>query len=550
MTTSATAVSATRPPLSRPMALGTHGVISTGQALATQAGLRVLQDGGNAVDAALAASAVLAVVRPHAATIGGDLFALVHDGRDGAVTAVNSSGPAPRAATVDWYRSQGYQTMPPQGILSIEVPGFVDGWFILHERYATWSAADLWAPAIRCAAEGFPVYAKLAADSVRSAALLAANPAAAAVFLPDGQPLRTGQRLVQAELAECLRAIAREGRDAYYGGPIGAAIGSYCQSAGGLLAESDLATPPGAVREPLRIDYRGYTVYETPPVSQGFVLLSELNIANGLDLSARGHNSVDAIHLMVETKKLAFADRLAYLGDPARVSVPLDSLLAPEHGARQRARIDPERAANEPVAAYDLAPKGSDTTYLCVVDAAGNAVSLIESIYSGWGSGVVVPGTGILMNNRMLGFWLEDGHPNQLEPGKRAMHTLNAFLLKRGDALFMVGGTPGADDQVQTNFQVISSIVDHGLNVQEALDATKWSSRPGSLESQRGQGYVLGVEPRLDGAVVAGLAARGHAIERVEDYSIGAHEAIVRDPETGVLMGGAAPSRDGVALGW
>jgi gamma-glutamyltranspeptidase/glutathione hydrolase len=366
MTTSATAVSSRRPPLSRPMALGTHGVISTGQTLATQAGLRVLQDGGSAVDAALAASAVLAVVRPHAATIGGDLFALVHDGRGGAVTAVNSSGPAPRAATAAWFRSQGYQTMPPQGILSIEVPGFVDGWFILHERYATWSAADLWAPAIRCAEEGFPVYAKLAAESARHAALLAANPATAARFLPDGQPLRPGQLLVQAELAECLRAIAREGRGAYYGGPIGAAIGRYCQSAGGLLAESDLATPPGAVLEPLRVDYRGYTVYETPPVSQGFLLLSELNIANGLDLGAGGHNSVDAIHLMVETKKLAFADRLAYLGDPARVSVPLDALLSPEYGARQRARIDPERAANEPVAAYDLASKGTDTTYLCV----------------------------------------------------------------------------------------------------------------------------------------------------------------------------------------
>ncbi len=496
MTSSAPAASAERAPLSRPMALGTHGVISTGHALATQAGLRVLQDGGNAVDAALAASAVLAVVRPHAATLGGDLFALVHDGQTGEVVAINASGPAPQAATVEWFRAHGYQTMPPQGLLSIEVPGYVDGWTILHERFATWTASDLLQPAIQCAADGFPVYPKLADESARHARLLAQDAAAAALFLPGGEPLRTGHLLVQRDLAECLALIARDGRRAYYGGPLGAAIGGYVQRAGGLLAESDLATPPGAVRTPLRTEYRGYTVYETPPVSQGFVLLDELNIANGLDLHALGHNSADAIHLMVETKKLAFADRLAYLGDPSFVALPLDALLSPEHAARQRARIDPRRAAREPVAAYDLAPKGSDTTYLCVVDAAGNAVSLIESIYSAWGSGVVVPGTGILMNNRMLGFWLADGHPNQLAPGKRAMHTLNAFLLKRGAELFMVGGTPGADDQVQTNFQVISSIIDHGLNVQEALDATKWSSRPGSLESTRGQTYVLGVEPR------------------------------------------------------
>jgi gamma-glutamyltranspeptidase/glutathione hydrolase len=532
------------------MALGTRGVISTGHALATQAGLRVLQDGGNAFDAALAASAVLTVVRPHAATLGGDLFALVHNGESGEVVAINSSGPAPQAATVDWFRSHGHQTMPPQGILSIEVPGYVDGWSILQERFATWPASDLLEPAIRCAADGFPVYPKLAAESARHAKLLAQDAGAAAIFLPGGEPLRTGQVLAQRDLAESLGLIARDGRRAYYGGPLGAAIGGYVERAGGLLRESDLATPPGAVLTPLRVDYRGYTVYETPPVSQGFILLDELNVANGFDLGALGHNSADAIHLMVETKKLAFADRLAYLGDPGHVQLPLDRLLSPEHAARQRARIDPGRAANEPVAAYDLAPKGSDTTYLCVVDVAGNAVSLIESIYSSWGSGVVVPGTGILMNNRMLGFWLEDGHPNQLAPGKRTMHTLNAFLLKRGDELFMVGGTPGADDQVQTNFQVISSVVDHGLNVQEALDATKWSSRPGSLESTRGQRYVLGVEPRLDPAVVAELAARGHAIERLEDYSVGAHEAIVRDPASGVLMGGAAPTRDGVALGW
>jgi gamma-glutamyltranspeptidase len=550
MASSPPTLSAAYRPLSRPMALGTHGVVSTGHALASLAGLRVLQEGGNAVDAAIAAGAVLTVVQPHANSIGGDLFALVHDGRTGEVVAINASGPAPQAATAAWFRARGYRTVPARGVLSVEVPGLVDGWALLHERFATWAWSDLLAPAITCAAEGFPVYPSLARESARYAELLAAHPPTAALFLPGGRPLRTGQRLVQPELAEALRALAARGRDAFYGGPLGAAIGEYCQRQGGLLAPADLQTPPGAVRVPIQTEYRGYTVFETPPVSQGFILLEELNIAAGFDLAALGHNSADTIHLMVEAKKLAFADRLAYLGDPAFVPLPLEVLLSPEHAARQRARIDPRRAAQERVAALDLQPQGGDTTYLCTMDAAGNAASVIQSVYSPWGAGVVVPGTGILLNNRLSAFWLADGHPNQLQPGKRTMHTLNAFLLKRGRELFMVGGTPGADDQVQTNFQVLVNIIDFGMNVQEALDATKWSSRPGTLEGDQEQPYVLAVEPRLDEAVVRELAARGHRIQRVPDYTIGAHEAIVRDLETGVLMGGAAPTRDGYALGW
>ncbi|HZR99659.1 MAG TPA: gamma-glutamyltransferase [Chloroflexota bacterium] len=540
-------------PLSRPMALGTRGVVSTGHPLASQVGLRVLEEGGNAVDAALAAGAVLAVVLPEANTIGGDLFALVHDGASGEVVAINASGPAPQAATVEWFRAHGHETIPARGILSIELPGLVAGWGLIHERFATRALADLLAPAIRIAAEGFPVHPNLARQSAQFGDLLAKDAAAAALFFPEGRALRTGQPLVQREMADSLRAIAADGPRAFYGGPIGQAIGEHCQRLGGLLAPSDFAAPVedfAAIRTPLQTDYRGYTVYETPPVSQGFILLEELNIASGFDLAELGHNSVNAIHLMVEAKKLAFADRIAFLGDPARVAVPLDELLSPEHAARQRARIDHQRAARERVSPLDLRPKGGDTTYLCAVDAAGNAISLIQSVYSPWASGIVVPGTGILLNNRLSGFWLENGHPNQLAPGKHTMHTLNAFLLKQGRELFLVGGTPGADDQVQTNFQLLVSIIDHGLNVQEAIDATKWSSRPGTVEREQHQSYALAVEPRMDPSVVAALAARGHHIVHAPDFTIGAHQAILRDPESGVLMGGAAPTRDGLALGW
>ena len=536
--------------LTRPMALGTHGVIATGHALASQAGLRILEEGGNAVDAALAAGAVLTVVLPEANTIGGDLFALVHDGRTGEVVAVNSSGPAPDAASVAWFRARGHTTVPARGVLSVEVPGLVDGWALLHERFATRPLRELLGPAIRCAAEGFPVHARLARQSVELQNLLSRDQAAAACFLPDGRPLRAGQLLLQRDLADCLRAIAADGREVFYGGAIGEAIGQHCQQIGGLLAPADLMEFPGTYRAPVRTHYRGHTVYETPPVSQGFLLLEELNVAAGFDLATLGHNTADAIHLMVETKKLAFADRLRYLGDPSQVEVPLEELLSVAHADHLRGRIDPRRAAVERMAALDLRPKGADTTYLCAVDAVGNAISLIQSVYSPWGSGVVVPGTGILLNNRLSGFWLEDGHPNQLAPGKRTMHTLNTFLLKRGRDLFMVGGTPGADDQVQTSFQLLVNVIDHGMNVQAAIDASKWSSRPGTVEGEQHLAYRLALEPRIGEGIAEELTARGHLIERVGDFSIGAHQAIVRDPDTGVLMGGAAPTRDGIALGW
>jgi len=534
----------------RPMVMGTHAMVAAGHPLAAEIAVRVLHEGGNVVDAALAGSGVLQVVRPFASTIGGDLFALVHDGQTGAVVAINASGPAPRAATIDWFRAQGLRTIPATGQLSIEVPGLVGGWALLQERFASWPLADLLAPAIAYAADGFPIYPKLTGQSAQFAALLADSPAASALFLPGGQPLRTGELLVQRDLADSLRAIAVDGAGAFYGGPLGDAIGRYCQEQGGLLAPADLATAPGELRIPIQTRYRGYTVYELPPVSQGFVLLEELNLAAGFDLAGFGPNSADGIHLMVEAKKLAFADRLRYLGDPAFVPLALDELLSPTHAEQRRAAIDPRRAADTPVAAFDRRARGSDTTYLCVCDANGNAVSIIQSVNSPWGSGVVVPGTGILLNDRLQNFWLEAGQPNSLAPGHRTAHTLTSFLVKQGDELVVIGGTPGADDQVQTNFQVLVNLLDHGMNVQEALDATKWSSRPGTLEREQDQPYVLTVERRLDEGVVAELVARGHRVQRVADYTIGAHKTIVRNVENGVLMGGASAARDGYAIGW
>jgi gamma-glutamyltranspeptidase / glutathione hydrolase len=534
----------------RTMVMGTHAMVSAGHELAAEAAVRVLHAGGNMVDAALAGSGVLQVVRPFTSGLGGDLFGLIHDGATGNVVAINASGGAPHAATIDWFRSQGLATVPSTGLLSVEVPGLVGGWALLAERYASWDLGTLLAPAISYAAEGFPVYPKLARSSAQAIDLLQQFPATASLFLPGGKPLQTGDLLVQRHLADSLRAVASAGRDAMYGGPLGDAIGRYFQDQGGLLAPADFATAPGEAGTPISSPYRGYSVYELPPVSQGFILLEELNLASGFDVAALGHNTADAIHMMVEAKKLAFADRLAYLGDPGFVPLELEAILSPTFADARRSGIDMKRAADPPVAAFDLRARGTDTTYICVCDAAGNAASIIQSINGAWGSGVVVPGTGILMNNRAQNFWLEEGVPNSLAPGKRTAHTLTSFLVKRGSELVMLGGTPGADDQAQTNFQVVANVLDHGMDVQQALDATKWSSSPGTLERDNGQPYVLSVEPRLDESIVADLVARGHRVQRVADYSIGAHKAIVRNISNGVLMGGASPVRDGYAIGW
>jgi gamma-glutamyltranspeptidase/glutathione hydrolase len=522
-------------------------MVSAGHPLASQSALRVLYEGGNAVDAVLAATAVLGVVRPFASTIGGDLFALVRDAASGEISALSASGPAPRAATIGWYRAQGHRTIPNTGLLSIETPGLVDGFVMLQERYATRSLADLLAPAIDYAAEGFPVYPGLAQASAQGARLLAERADTAAIFLPDDRPLRVGQILKQPALAESLRAIAAQGQRAYYGGPIGEAIGRYCLREGGLLAPDDFQTPPGEWRTPIEGEYRGYTIYETPPVSQGFVLLQELAIVAGYDLAALGPSSADTIHLMVEAKKLAFAERLAHLGD---APLALAELLSPARAAELRARIDPQLASDPRVAAYDRHPRGSDTTVACVVDQRGNAAVVIQSVNSPWGSGVFVPDVGVLLNNRLQNFFLDEGHPNALAPGRRTAHTLNAFVLERGGELVLVGGTPGADDQVQTSFQLLVGMLDYGLNPQQAADAPKWSHRPGTLPGNYADAYVLAIDNRVGEAVLADLEARGHRLERAPEHSFGAHKLIARDPATGVLMGAASPGRDGYAIGW
>lgn len=536
-------------PPTRPTIMGTHGVVSSGHALASQAGLDVLKSGGNAVDAAIATSAVLGVVRPHMTGIGGDLFATIYTASDRRVTAINASGPAPRTATRAAYRERGFRTIPNKGMVAVETPGGVAGWEAALGRFGTRGLGDLLGPAIAYAEDGFPVYPRLNTVTHDVAPLM--NDDARNLYAPGGRPVPVGHLLRNPGLGRSLRAIAADGADVFYRGEIARALAAYSRANNGFLDEPDLADMQAEVLDPIVTSYRGYSVWEQPPVSQGHILLEMLNIIEGYDLGSLGWNSPEAIHVMVEAKKIAFADRLRYAGDPvAGVHIPLEQILSKEYAEEARRLINPDRAMHEAPRLRELAHVGADTTYLTVADRDGNVVSMIQSLYNPFGSGVLAGETGIMLNNRMSGFWLEDGHPNALEPGKRTVHTLNTLIITRDNEFFMSGGTPGADHQVQTNLQVIANVIDFGMDIQQAIEATKWWSGPGTTEPEKGNGYVLHVEGRMPAEVIPELERRGHQVQVGPNWSIGSNKGILRHPETGVWMAGAQPSRDAYAVGW
>ena len=427
--------------LRRPLIVGTRGAVSTCHPLATSAGLEILWRGGNAFDAAVAVAAALGVVEPLSCGAGGDVFALCYDARRNETTALNAAGAAPLGAHAREYASGG---IPVHGIRSATVPAAVDGWLAVLERYGTLPAADVFAPAIAYAEEGYPagLYDVHAIDHYEP--LLAADPEAAAVFLPDGRPLGLGDRIVQRDLAATLREIARGGRDAFYAGTFADGLLRRSREAGGLFTQADLAPAHASWHDPVVTDYRGYTVYAQPPVSHGFILLEALNMLEAFDLHAFGRNTARLAHCMIEIKKLVFADRHAYVGDPEQVAIPLDTLLSKAlRGPAPRGALDLTRAAMEvPPGPVPAAAGGSDTTYFAVGDRAGNLVSFMQSLYRGFGSGVIVPGTGVLLNNRLGGFSLDPQLPERAQagPGAGAQHGAQSrregrpCVLRAGDA--------------------------------------------------------------------------------------------------------------------
>ncbi len=556
----------------RPAVMGLNGMVCSGHPLASQAGIATLQKGGNAVDAAIATAASLNVVEPLMSGIGGDGFIMVYWKDRDRVEVCNATGAAPYAATLDRF-ARFPEGIPMKGILSVSAPALLDGWLEVHQRYGSFSLAGLLAPAVDLADHGFPV-SRILAQAIASDPLLCRFPTSRAVFTRDGRPLGPGEILYQKDLARTLLAVIQGGRDAFYRGPIARAIVKFSEEQGGLLSLKDFAGCRSRWQAPISTTYRGHTVYEAPPNSSGHVLLQELNLLEQFDLESLGCNTSECIHLMVEAKKLAFADREAYVADPDFVDVPTDGLVSKEYAKARAALIDPQRAtatvlpgdpwpyqrrrlgAGAPRAGASRGLREEDTTCFVVVDRWGNAVCQLQSIQSAWGSSLIAGDTGILLNNRMTYWHLDDGHVDRLEPGKRVRHTMNPVMVFREGgprSLVLVCGTPGADTQMQTNLQVISHVLDFGMTVAEAVEAPRWRNTQNPTESTLPHvcDDLLYLEGRFPPEVRSGLERRGHALSVLGPWEGRGSEMMIQvDPESGVLHGAADPRRDGYAIGW
>lgn len=538
------------PHATRSPAVGRRGMIATSQSLASAAGLRVLQEGGNAIDAAVTAAAVLAVVEPNMNGIGGDLLALVHDARSNRIYGLDSTGRSARAATPEAFAARGLTSMPSSGPLAVTVPGVIEGWHQLLARFGTITLARALAPAIGYARDGFPVAELMAAEWKTYEKRLGADPATAETFLPGGRAPAHGELFANPRLARSLEVIAREGRDAFYTGAIARAVVADLTSRGGLLDLADFADHQADWVEPIGTSYRGYDVIEMPPSTQGFVALEMLNIMEGFDVAALGHNTADYLHLVTEAKKIAFADRGAYLADRDHMAKgALTTLLSKQYAAERRKEIDLHKAGDygpglgsgagrPPVdfAGRDL----GDTIYLAAADGQGNVVSLIQSLFSsGFGVGFVAGETGIALHNRGAGFTLQAGHPNQIGPRKRPLHTLVPAMIARDGRPWVAFGVMGGDNQAQAHAQVVANLVDFGMHVQQAGDAAR----------MRHMGSRLALESGIGADVRTALEARGHALADGRG-GMGGYQAVLIDPRTRVLMGGSDPRKDGLAIGW
>jgi gamma-glutamyltranspeptidase/glutathione hydrolase len=534
-----------------PEAFGIRGMVASAHPRAAMIGASILERGGNAFDAAIAVAAAEAVLLPMMCGLGGDGFAVIYDAHRQAVLGLNGSGVAASGAGRDYYASQDRRLMPLDGIHSVGVPGAVAFYETMWKRWGTLPWAELWAPAIKLAEDGVVITAWVSRWIGERAEVLRRFPDSARMFLPGGRPPAPGERWAAPDLARSLRAVATDGAEGFYRGRLTDRLLGFLRREGALFEPGDFARQLDEtfIYSPIATDYRGFTVYETAPVSQGFILLSQLNILEGFDLRSLPLAGTDRIHLTVEAKKLAFEDRNRHAGDPAFVKWPLDTLIGKEHAARRRREIDLARARLPEGA---LVPEhAGDTSSFAVVDADGNAVSFIHSLSAAFGSGVVAGDTGITLNNRAgRGFSLDESHPNVFAPGKRTMHTLNAYLVCQDGRPWLVGGTPGGDQQTQWSAQVLTSMIDHGLSPQEAVEVPRWFSFPGTDPVNLGLPAVVRVEERVTEATRRELMARGHVVETLGPWSGGGAVQLIQvDRARGVLRGGSDPRPGGVALG-
>jgi len=546
------------PRTGRPSTRAPAGVVATPHYLASSAGVNALQRGGSAVDAAIAANAVLCVAYPHMAGLGGDGFWLIGE-PGGRVHGINGSGPAARAATLDYYRSHAVDNgIPARGPLSIlTVPGAIDGWRLAHERFGRLPWSELFEAAITYARDGVPVSRSLKDWLVHDVPILTKYPATAAIFLPGGRVPDEGQRLVQADVARSLQDIAKHGaRAGYYEGSIAERICKGLQPQGSPLRAEDFAAFKAEWVEPIISTYRGYDVYELPPNTQGFTALQILNLMESYDVAAWGDDTADYYHHMAEAVKVAFADREEWLTDPKFVDIPVKRLITKEYAKERRKLIDRERAQNIAEVPAGIAythpherraPDG-DTCYFCAADKDGMVVSLIQSIYHDFGSAVIGGDTGIILQNRGAFFALDEKHPNHLQPGKRTFHTLIPGLLTRGGKPYMAFGSMGGEGQPQSQAALVTRVVDFGYDVQQAIEAPRWlMGRTWGTPSRN-----MSLEGRISDEVVRELKRRGQPVQMVTDWNDNmGHASIIRvDREQGFLEGGADPRGDGAALGY
>lgn len=539
----------TFPATNRPDVRGTSGAVSAGHPLAAAAGHDVLRRGGNAMDAAIAMAGVLAVVRPHMNGIGGDAFALYYEAETGQVHAMNGSGRAGALATPALFAERGLDEMPGNGPLSVSVPGAVAAWVDALDRFGTLPREELLAPAIGYARDGFPVSTRLASDIVASSGAL--NDPARALYTPGGKPPPVGSLLRNPALAATLERIAADGRDGFYRGWVAERISSFLEAEGGYVRAPDLAAHTTTWVEPLRGGYRDYSMLVLPPNTQGIAQLQLFEMAKFFDLTAMGHNSASYLHTLVEMKKLAFADRDQWAADPDFTDLPLDDLLDPDYLAERAAMVDPAAAAAArtpgipadvaAVAGGSASDDSGDTVYLTAVDQWGNAVSWIQSLFAGFGSGLLEPETGIVLHNRGALFNLDPGHPNIIAPGKRPYHTLTPMMALHGDGSFAFTlGTPGGDSQPQSLLQIVNNFTLFGMTPQAAIEAPRFRSYGG---------LRIAFEDRVTGAVLAELGALGHEVEVVHGWTAtfgGAH-MILRDRD-GTLTAASDPRREAYAI--
>ncbi|MFH5832622.1 gamma-glutamyltransferase [Halalkalibaculum sp. DA384] len=537
--------------------IGKHGMVATSQPLAVQVGLDILKNGGNAVDAAIATNAALGVMEPTGNGIGGDLFAIIWSAEDQRLYGLNASGRSPLALSYQQMkkelRKRDRESIPPYGFLPISVPGAVDGWFQMHEKLGSMPMDRILQPAIEYAEEGFPVSELIAFYWDIGARIHRDRPGGFREEMTiNGRGPEKGEIVRRPTLANMLSILASEGRDAFYEGEIADQIDQFMREHGGFLRKKDLQEHRSTWVEPVSVNYRGYDVYELPPNGQGIAALQMLQILEEYDLESMGYGSEEALHYMLEAKKLAFEDRAKLYADPDFADIPVAELISEEYAAQRRKQID-SQSANTVEPGMSILEEG-DTIYLTTADSAGNMVSLIQSNYRGMGSGIVVPGTGFVFQDRGELFSMDPEHANVYEAGKRPFHTIIPAFVMKDRVPFMSFGVMGGGMQPQGHLQILTNIIDFGMNLQEAGDAARWrhagSTQPtGAADTYLQDGGTVSLESGYDWESVRGLMMRGHDV----DYSVGGYggyQAIMYDAENGVYFGASESRKDGHAAGY